>query len=386
MSFVKKSYQEIYRGMVEQTRQLLPELNDFEEGSVIRTLYESFAYEMAILYEQLDVVYNSGFVDTATEANLDRVVAVLGIKRNEPDYAAGVVSFVCDPSPGKSIVVPAGTMVTTVDDSRLDAPRKAYFTIEEKSLAEGESEIKVRIKAESPGRQFICDAEQIIVMPSPITGVKTVTNKEAIRFLGHEKETDVALRARAKQVLLSSGRASRLAIKNALLSCAGIHEVEIEEKFSDDDKGYGRITVFVNGLDDNNIKALREKVDQVRAAGVFVDLLPAEIIYVDLTFSAVLTGEDAEAIETIKGTLKTQLTSYFDKLAMGQPLVFSQLVKTSLEVNGIGDIELIYKDVRHYKSPDIKQSEKNKITNADKKLPCTIGQRFKLERLELKLQ
>ena len=35
---------------------------DFNEGSVVRTLFESFAYEMAVLYEQMERVYLSGYV------------------------------------------------------------------------------------------------------------------------------------------------------------------------------------------------------------------------------------------------------------------------------------------------------------------------------------
>ena len=79
--------------MAGDARQRIPQLTNFEEGSVVRSLFESFAVELATLYEQMDLVYQAGFVDTAQGAHLDRVVAVLGIKRNEPDFASGVVTF-----------------------------------------------------------------------------------------------------------------------------------------------------------------------------------------------------------------------------------------------------------------------------------------------------
>lgn len=93
MAFEKKVFSELYKSMVADTRERIPELNDFEEGSVVRSLYESFAYELGLLYEQMELVYLSGFVDTAEEYDLDRVVSILGIKRNEPDFAIGKVRF-----------------------------------------------------------------------------------------------------------------------------------------------------------------------------------------------------------------------------------------------------------------------------------------------------
>ena len=108
MSFDKKNFTDIYNTMVADTRRRLPELTDFEEGSVVRSLYESFAYEMAVLYEQLDLIYQSGFIDTAEDANMDRVVAVLGIKRNEPDFATGVVTFERDKGLNEELIIPIG--------------------------------------------------------------------------------------------------------------------------------------------------------------------------------------------------------------------------------------------------------------------------------------
>src|SRR4051794_23734708 len=106
--------------MVADTRRRLPDLADFEEGSVVRSLYESFAYELALLYEQLDLVYQAGFVDTAEGSHLDRVVAVLGLKRNEPDFAAGIVTFERDKGLIEELVIPIGTLVATEEDQSKD--------------------------------------------------------------------------------------------------------------------------------------------------------------------------------------------------------------------------------------------------------------------------
>ena len=65
MEFTKKRFGELAAAMMADVTVRTPELTDFNEGSVARTLLEAFAYEVAVLYEQMDRVYQSGFVDTA---------------------------------------------------------------------------------------------------------------------------------------------------------------------------------------------------------------------------------------------------------------------------------------------------------------------------------
>ena len=74
-------------------------LTDLHAGSVVRTLSESISLEIAGLYAQLEAVYQSGFVDTATGSSLDNVVALLGIERVTGGRAVGEVEFTR--SPGK---------------------------------------------------------------------------------------------------------------------------------------------------------------------------------------------------------------------------------------------------------------------------------------------
>ena len=52
-----------------------PKLTDDTEGSVVRTLSEAFARELAVCYQQLGKVYAHGFLDTAEGVALDTVVA-----------------------------------------------------------------------------------------------------------------------------------------------------------------------------------------------------------------------------------------------------------------------------------------------------------------------
>ncbi len=76
-----------------------PGLTDINTGSVLRTFVESMSREVELLYEEMDLVYQAGFIDTATGPALDLVVSMLGIKRKSSTYANGLVTFWKDSDP-----------------------------------------------------------------------------------------------------------------------------------------------------------------------------------------------------------------------------------------------------------------------------------------------
>ncbi|BAI60393.1 conserved hypothetical protein [Methanocella paludicola SANAE] len=69
------------------------DITDVNPGSVVRTIIESIAVEMGFLYTQMEAVYESSFIDTATEQALDLVVAMLGVTRKPAEHATGDVTF-----------------------------------------------------------------------------------------------------------------------------------------------------------------------------------------------------------------------------------------------------------------------------------------------------
>ena len=59
-------------------------LTDLNVGSVTRTMLETIAREMAMVYLDLDFVYKSAFIDSAEGGSLDRVVALVGVSASRP--------------------------------------------------------------------------------------------------------------------------------------------------------------------------------------------------------------------------------------------------------------------------------------------------------------
>jgi hypothetical protein len=68
-------------------------LSDANPGSVLRTIVEAMSKELEHVYDQMDEVYKSAFIDTAMGSALDRVAAIIGMKRKPPTHAMGRVTF-----------------------------------------------------------------------------------------------------------------------------------------------------------------------------------------------------------------------------------------------------------------------------------------------------
>ena len=342
MTFEPKKFEEIYTNMVQKSQEKVPTLTDFQVGSVIRTMYESFAYEIGILYEQLNQVYLSAFIDSAEGSQLEMLVALLGIQRGLPDFAEGTVTFQRDL--GTDIIeIPVGTLVTTEDSEK--SPKKAYTTIESQIFPANSKTLDVKIQAVEPGEEQVTKEETINIMPLPVTGIKSVINKSPIQFTGKKTETDEELRKRAKIALISSGKASNIALENALLSQPSVKEVKLIERFNEPDKKYGLVDIFVDGVDFSNetkVQSLKNQIDKVRAAGVFVRLQSAIPVPIDAVFKIEINpGIKISEMErkTIEKSVEESIIAYISQIKMGQPLLFSQLTRQILSVTNIYNIE-----------------------------------------------
>ena len=344
MTFEPKKFEEIYTNMVQKSQEKVPTLTDFQVGSVIRTMYESFAYEIGILYEQLNQVYLSAFIDSSEGSQLEMLVALLGIQRGLPDFAEGTVTF--QRYLGTDIIeIPVGTLVTTEDSEK--SPKKAYTTIESQIFPANSKTLDVKIQAVEPGEEQVTKKETINIMPLPITGIKSVINKRPIQlqFTGKKTETDEELRKRAKIALISSGKASNIALENALLSQPSVKEVKLIERFNDPDQKYGLVDIFVDGVDFSNetkVQSLKSQIDKVRAAGVFVRLQSAIFVTIDAVFKIEINPAiKISEIErkTIEKSVEESIINYISQTKMGQPLLFSQLTRQILSVTNVYNIE-----------------------------------------------
>ncbi|MCI5143874.1 MAG: hypothetical protein D3909_19560, partial [Candidatus Electrothrix sp. ATG1] len=149
-------------------------LTDTREGSALRTLVEVFAREMAVAYEQLDLVQENAWLATARGPALDRVVDLLGIKRYQNGHLRGTVVFSRTTPAGEDIPIPAGTVVS----GRAACP---CATVRQVVLKKGDMHVEAEVRTLEPVESF-AEEERfglgcLHTLPRPVAGIEQVCNQ-----------------------------------------------------------------------------------------------------------------------------------------------------------------------------------------------------------------
>ena len=290
-------------------------ITDLSVGSVVRTLLETFAKEQAILYAQLNLAYDSAFVETATGSSLDRVVALLGYQRFRAGRPVGTVTFSRRGGAVGEITIPAGTPVTDAAD------KVRYETAESRLMRAGETAAEIAVRGSTDNTPPV-DANALTVIQRAIAGLDAVTNERPTARATSD-ESDAELRARARDALISSNKGTLGALRNGLLQLPEVRDVKIIEM----PNGVpGEVTLNVS-LAQNVTTQGNELPDAVKAC--IEDLRPAGIRIV---------GGKAGTVDL---AAKVQLTLAGSQLAKAEVSKVQDQVRKTLvgEVarRGVGD-------------------------------------------------
>lgn len=257
-------------------------LTDLNVGSVTRTLLEAISKEMALLYAQLNLVYDSAFLETASGASLERVVALLGYQRFRAGRPVGSVTFSRTGTVG-SITIPAGTPIT---DS---ADKIRYETIETRAMLAGESTAQIAVRG-STDITPVVETGVLTVVQRAIAGLDTVTN-ERPTTRASDDETDEQLRARARDALLASNKGTVSAIEHGLLQLPEVRSVKLVEM----PNGVpGEIKLSIDlaqpGVGGALPRAVLDRIEELRPAGIRVVPDTAASINLQAKLQLTLTG------------------------------------------------------------------------------------------------
>jgi len=307
-------------------------VSDIETGSVVRTLAEAVALEIAGLYAQLDAVYESAFIETASGRALEHVVALLGIERVEGGRGVTKVEFNRAAGSRGAISIPAGTRVMD------PAGTVEYETLDSVTLSPEARTI--RVEARDVESNAPVPADTLSVLPVPIAGIARVTNPAPAR-VATTAETDAELRARAKSFLHGSERATLGALRHAIAWHGGGMTADIEE--DPDLPGRVAIRPHVEALSPAMEQRLLAAIEEARPAGVLVRLLderpPGRI---DLSLR--LSTTDTLLEEEVRGAhdeVRRAVGRYFEKLPAREDGSTSRLVGAIMAVDGVEDVRLL---------------------------------------------
>jgi len=258
-------------------------VNDLNVGSVVRTVLEAVSRELALLYTQLNAVYESAFLETATGESLDRVVALLGYRRFRAGRPAGSVIFRRRPGSSGSITIPAGTPITDAADTI------RYETVETRTMLAGESVAEVRVRGAAESTPPV-EAGQLSVIQRAIAGLDTVTNERPTSRVT-EEETDEELRARARDALLAANKGTLESIRFGLLQLPDVRDVSLDE-FPNGVPGELRVNVVLaDGNGGNTLPPeVLERIEQLRPAGIRIVSGAADSINLTARVALTLAG------------------------------------------------------------------------------------------------
>jgi uncharacterized phage protein gp47/JayE len=348
--------------MADAKEQFGSDLND-DEYAVIRFFYEPVAERHAELQTDLRDVLESTQLRYATGGALDLVCEKLGIKRRNALFSKGVTRFSRNTAATVDYTIPSGTIIQTdsVDPYR-------FFTTSTAILPAGQTSVDVNIKAKNSGVKYNVGANTLTVMPSPPTGIESVTNPADTND-GTEKETDTELRRRVKKELGSGSRASQEALIRAARRVQGVENASIFVNDQDpintvDGLEPHEVEMVIEGGNSNEIA---QALFNTKAAG---DILVGGVHGVEVAEAVSLSNGQTTQISysnpekvqiyidvdvlvtnefSDKNYIKDSIVSYIGglfssgnedggELSVGDNVIYGQVEYSVRDVNGVFDI------------------------------------------------
>jgi len=309
-------------------------LTDVSVGSVVRTLLETLAREQALGYAKLQEVYRSAFLDTAEGSALDRVVALVGVRRIPVGHPIARIRFVRRAGAAGAITVPAGTAVT-------DAAGNRYLTVADLAFDPSETTRQVTVVGEQPGTKLV-EAGKLDRLETAIAGISEVSNEQPA-YAAPAVETDEALRRRARGALFGAVRGTVEAIRFGLLSVPGVRHVGVVEAPNDVP---GEIALEVSYEDDRaEVRAqVAARLEELRPAGIRVLRVgDAGRRVVDVRVHLTLAGGGVAEPELgeLTAALRTRLSVFLAAALPGATIRRGRLVAIALEDARIADARIV---------------------------------------------
>lgn len=349
----RKTYDEILTEVENKARELFGENVKLGHKSVIGIILMIMAWFLSLVWQDNEDVYYSGYVGTATDKNLDRLLPNSGIRRNLATYATGYITI----TGTANATIPQGFLVSTENEV-------LFETMEEVKLdASGTG--TVQVYAIETGSSGNIAANALTVIVNPDANVDAITNIAATSG-GRERETDLEVRDRYYQTIEGLGATTLPSIRSELLKLPNVRAATVTENDTGvtDVNGYPphSIVAYVLGGDDQDVAEtiFRNKTGGIRPFGdiektVFDDggqpkriaFFRAQELTIFLKLSILknnLFPTDGEI--QVKNTLVRHIGgedadgALYAGLSMGEDVVYSRLISQVFKVPGVEDVSL----------------------------------------------
>lgn len=309
-------------------------LSDFSEGSVIMTMLETFARRI----EQLYVDTRNGF-----NTNLKAIAYnIFDFKKKEGNKAAGTVKFYRAKALSIDTVIPAGTEVKAGD--------LTYNTTEEGHIRIGALESSdISIVASDIGELYNVDVGEVKTISSILTSdVIRVSNSSKITG-GIDSETDSETFKRFIEFVNGLDGNNIYALKAALRAIPGINDISIIEHFPPDETG-NNFTLYVNAGGEGLSSDLQTKIKKTvdgdgtkeypghKSTGIQWNLESVRYFPVKVTYWANCELSDQSSVST---QMKEVIENAINNLRIGQEVVISDLLAKLKSLSFVKDCGIV---------------------------------------------
>jgi uncharacterized phage protein gp47/JayE len=194
-------------------------INDFEEGSEIRTLLGVFSHIAYNVLEEQNETLRNHFINSADGEYLDLIGANpnVNLERITGELATGFVKFTAPELAVGELTIPAGTICSTEDGVEFETDNDEYIAI-------GDQYTYVSVTAAIEGADGNVAAGTIV--NSDLDGF-TVTNENAFTN-GADYEEDEDYRDRLLDFVREDNFGSIGYYENAMLNIENVHDIKID--------------------------------------------------------------------------------------------------------------------------------------------------------------
>lgn len=325
-----KNYSEIRKDLINDFVSNQGKVTDFNDGSVIVSIIESFAREEEKKY----VATKLGYVQ-----NLRAVpYSLFDFRKKEGTFAVGTVVFNRAKEKDFVTIVPIGTEVSGGDNT--------YITTEIARLEAGSvSSNPVTVRSVEVGSDKNIEVGIISKIDSVVSSdVVAVTNTVRISG-GCDNESEIEMLKRFKDYVAGLQGTSKYGLKSAAENVTGVRSVNVVEDFNTDsiypvivyaEDGSGRLAddvkkAIVNVVEGDGTSSNPGK----RAPGINVLVKAPDIVTVDFDVKVtVYRADPVTAEEEIKNTIR----DYINSLAIGEDVVLTSVILQIRSLSYVTDV------------------------------------------------
>ncbi len=325
-----KRYSQIYSEMRDYVVAHQDKITDFNAGSVISSILEALAREIAALYLK-------------TMANVDVYARSLAYSQFNFEKkgglaASGSVVFSRNAASSSEVAIPAETRVAT--GSGIEFTTSA----EVKILAGARDSASVVVACADVGALGNIRANMVDTIVGTLLGVDTVNNAAAFGG-GVDVESEEDYHNRFREYILGLGRSSVPGIRATALAVNGIRSVSVVEHFPPAD-GFN-FTLYAedgSGYLPNTLKGLIQTAldgddsePGARACGITCRTLAPTVLAVNPSIVIRINWSIPSGL--IEDGIRTKLTKYINSLKIGD--IYDKTVVFNMLMNQSGVLEII---------------------------------------------